>query len=88
MPEIAAHATGTNAEPDDGGKNEERERGIGFDMRGRRLDAWNERGPVGYEDEDEQRADEGTIGTRLGSHRVADLSVDRVHNQFEERLRL
>ena len=64
----------------------QRERGVGLEMRGRRLDAGHQRGPVGDEDEDEQRADEGAIGRRLDAHRIADLAIDGVDDQFERRL--
>ena len=86
MREIAAHAARADAEPDHREEDEQRQRGVGLEMRRRRLDARNERGPVGDEDEDEQRADEGAIGAGLGLHRVADLAVHGVDDQFEEGL--
>ena len=49
----------------------------------RRLDAGDQRRPVGDEDEGEQRADEGAIGRRLGPHRVADLAVHGIDDQLE-----
>ena len=50
------------------------------------FDARHQRRPVGDEDEDEQRADEGAVGSRLDPHRVADLAVDGVDDQLEDRL--
>ena len=86
MREIAAHAARANAEPDHRDEDQQRQRGVGLEMGRRRLDARNERGPVGDEDEDEQRADEGAIGRGLDPHRVADLAVHGVDDQFEGRL--
>ena len=68
MREIAAHAARADAEPDHRDEDEQRQRGVGLEMRGRRLDARHERRPVGDEDEGEQRADEGAIGA--GSTRI------------------
>ena len=63
-----------------------RERRIGLEPSGRRRDAGDQRRPVGDEDEDEQRADKGAIGPRLGLHRVADLAIDGLDDQLEQRL--
>ena len=77
----------TNAEPDHGHKDKERERRAGRGSGCSRATP-DKRGPVGDENEDEQRADKGAIMNRLDTHGIADLAVHGIDDQFEGRLRL
>ena len=65
----------------------ERQRRVGFQMRGRRLDAGDQRRPVRGKNEQEQRADQRQIRPRVGAHGVADLPGGGVDQHFQHRLR-
>ena len=60
------------------------EGGVGLEMSRGRLDARDQRRPIGDKDEDEDGSDQCAIGTRLDLHRVADLIVDRADKHFKK----
>ena len=57
-------------------------------MSGRRLDAGDQRRPIGDKNEDEDGPDQRAVGARLDLHRAADLVVDGADEEFQNSLGL
>ena len=53
-----------------------RQRRVGLEGGGRRLDTWNQRRPVRRKDEQEEAADKPPIRSRFDEHRLSDLRID------------
>ena len=83
---VATEAAGSNAEPGDGDEDDQGEGGVGLEVGGGGFDAGDQGGPVGGEDEQEQRADQRQKGRRVGAHGVADLRFECLDDDFQGRL--
>jgi hypothetical protein len=84
--EVAGQASRPDPVKDRRAKDDRAERGIGLQMSGRRLDARDQRRPIGDKYEDEDGPDQGAVGARFDLHCAADLIVDGADEEFQDGL--